>query len=231
MKVSENECVFGWFSSQVCGYKPSKSTFFITASLSCVWTFTLCLSSFISFSFSQQQFSALFIQRYLSLCVPPGNFKEGIHAQKHFPSLLQASGIFVVSFWNFSVRCLLHPPSKQNLISSLSFFVALFLNCWSNSLDSSVCSASDISHLVGWWGGLFHCCVHDLILLKAILASIVQSWKADVLVVNRGRPFSPHQLFLHYWPGLNRKSLWRVLFLLGCLLLCVPHICQRCHTQ
>lgn len=87
------ECVTGWFTSHVCVKAISVSIF-----PSSSWTLTpfpFLLPFFILTRrfplFSAHSLSCLYY--VISASVPPGNFKEGTHAQKHFPSLLQAAGI------------------------------------------------------------------------------------------------------------------------------------------
>lgn len=117
----------------------------------------------------------------ISASVPPGN------AQKHFPSLLQV-GWYLQTAPGISDALTSFPntPFIQTSSVVLCFREELFIAL------SSICNPSD-----------FHasrademvCSTYDLIQLKAILASMVQSWRADVLVVNRWRHFP---LFLLY---------------------------------
>lgn len=139
--------------------------------------------------------------------------------------------VFADTLWNFSVRCLLqtHPPLR--LISpslcartdfSLLLSLLLVLMFW-----SAASAATLTAHT--WWDdemacSTAHCFVHDLILLTAILGSIVQTRKVDVLVVNRGRPFPP--LFCSTDLSWTEKKSLKVCVLLVCLL--VP---EMSHTM
>lgn len=91
---------------------------------------------------------------YVVISVPPGNFKEGTHGQRRFPSLLQAAGICRHPLEFF---CQMPPPntppSEAHLSVSLCtnrlFVVVVVVVVGFNVLISSICSHSDSSHLVG----------------------------------------------------------------------------------
>ena len=188
------ECVVEWISS----LSTSQS---LLLSLSVFLCFLLILSCL-----------------YLVISVPPGNFKEGTYGLKRFPSppgcwyLQTPFGIFL------SDASSKHTPLLR-LISLCAW--TDFLLLLSVLMFWSAASAATLATHTRWDDEMVcstaHRFVHDLILLTAILASAVQTWKVDVLVVNRGRPFP--LLFCSTDPSWTEKKSLMVCVLLVCLLL------------
>lgn len=141
-----------------------------------------------------------------------------IHRKKGRKLSLRLPGCWVLQPLEFFLSETFTPPPTSPCL--LWMMILLLLCRWSHG-RAAASSAPVTSHtLVAGWGSLFHfCCVHDLILLNGcILVSVVQSWKADLLAVNHGRPFPP-LFFLLYWPEFSGKVFEESDFLLEYLLL------------
>lgn len=170
-RVRKLECEWLNDFPHVCVQKPAEVTAATSIFPSSFWTlipFPFLLAFIIvSSSSPTRRFSSLVSAHSLlfTLCYlclrPSGGFLRGTHAQNHFLSLLQAAGICrqLLAFFRQMPFLL----SKHTLFktSSPCLFVheRTFCCCWwSNVLNGSICSPSDITRLVGWWNGLFHCC-------------------------------------------------------------------------
>lgn len=130
-----------------------------------------------------------------------------VHRKKRKKISLRLPGCWDLQPLEFFLSETFTPPPNPPCL--LWMMILLLLCRWSNGRVAAS-SAPVTSHtLVAGWGSLFHFyCVHDLILLNGcVLVFVVQSWKADLLAVNHGRPppFFPALL-----TRVQRKSLWRV---------------------